>query len=53
MTTLQIVSDTHLEFRNNEFPVINRHASNLALLGDIGKPFTADTTCSPETIRSV
>lgn len=35
---LQIVSDIHLEFRNNYYPFIHRRAPNIALLGDIGKP---------------
>ncbi len=35
---LQIVSDVHLEFRRVP-PYIPRAAPNLALLGDIGKPF--------------
>jgi predicted phosphohydrolase len=34
--SIQIVSDIHLEFyKDNEFPIINRHAPFLALLGDI------------------
>ena len=38
---IQIVSDTHLEFRaKTNAPIIQRHAPNLALLGDIGKPFS-------------
>ena len=37
---LQIVSDIHLEFYSQNFPVIEKHAGNVALLGDIGKPFT-------------
>src|SRR5688572_28243834 len=37
---IQIVSDIHLEFRSKaNMPIIKRHAENLALLGDIGKPF--------------
>jgi len=37
---IQIVSDVHLEFRKKSgAPVIIPHAKNLALLGDIGKPF--------------
>jgi len=39
-TKLQIVSDVHLEFlKKSSFPNITPHAANLALLGDIGKPF--------------
>ncbi len=35
--SIQIVSDIHLEFyKDNNFPIINRHAPYLALLGDIG-----------------
>lgn len=37
---LQIVSDIHLEYRKNRYPFINRRAPNIALLGDIGKPFS-------------
>jgi metallophosphoesterase superfamily enzyme len=39
--TIQILSDVHLEFRNkSNFPNVKKCASHLALLGDIGKPFT-------------
>lgn len=38
---LQIVSDVHLEFYNKVLPKITKHAPYLALLGDIGKPFSA------------
>lgn len=39
-TGIQIVSDIHLEYRKKgNFPIITRHAENLGLLGDIGKPF--------------
>lgn len=37
---LQIVSDVHLEFYHKSTPVIVKHAPYLALLGDIGKPFS-------------
>lgn len=41
-TGIQIISDTHLEFRTPKtLPLIHKHADNLALLGDIGKPFMA------------
>lgn len=40
MTSLQIVSDIHLEVRKKaDVPIIQKYAPNLALLGDIGKPF--------------
>lgn len=38
---LQIVSDIHLEFRNNRYPFIARKAPHIALLGDIGRPFSS------------
>jgi hypothetical protein len=38
-TTLQIISDIHLEFRKS-YPTIPKFAENLAILGDIGKPGT-------------
>jgi predicted MPP superfamily phosphohydrolase len=39
--TLQIVSDVHLEFYNgNIIPIIKKFGDDLALLGDIGKPFS-------------
>lgn len=39
-TKLQIVSDVHLEFYSKKsIPKLEKHADNLALLGDIGKPF--------------
>lgn len=37
---LQVISDIHLEFRKNRYPYIPRYAPHIALLGDIGKPFT-------------
>lgn len=37
MTKLQIVSDTHIEFRK-QLPTIPRLADHIALLGDIGNP---------------
>ncbi len=38
---LQILSDVHLEFYTNgrPLPIIERHGHDIALLGDIGKPF--------------
>jgi hypothetical protein len=38
-TTLQIISDVHLEFRKSQ-PTIPPYGENLAILGDIGKPGT-------------
>ena len=38
---LQIISDIHLELRNNRYPKIPKKASYIALLGDIGKPFSS------------
>jgi predicted phosphodiesterase len=38
---IQIISDIHLELRNNRYPKIQRKAPNIALLGDIGKPFSS------------
>ena len=38
---LQIISDIHLEFRDNRYPYIPQLASNITLLGDIGRPFSA------------
>lgn len=37
---LQIISDIHLEYRENRYPHIPRKARNIALLGDIGRPFS-------------
>lgn len=37
---MQIVSDVHLEFRKGRYPHIARLAPYIALLGDIGKPFS-------------
>ncbi len=36
---LQILSDVHLEFRD-DMPAVEKHADHLALLGDVGDPFT-------------
>jgi len=41
MVRIQIVSDTHLEFCANQYPHIRRCAPILALLGDVGAPFSA------------
>ena len=41
-TQLQIESDIHLEFYKRTIPTITKHAENLALLGDIGKPFESN-----------
>ncbi len=38
---LQIISDIHLEFRDNNYPYIARTAPNIALIGDIGRPFSS------------
>jgi predicted phosphodiesterase len=38
---IQIISDVHLEMSNNRYPKIQRRAPNIALLGDIGKPFSS------------
>lgn len=38
---LQIVSDIHLEFRKNRYPFIPARAPHIALLGDIGRPFSS------------
>ncbi len=41
LRTLQIVSDVHLEFHSEKtIPVILQHGTDLALVGDIGKPFS-------------
>lgn len=40
MLRLQIVSDLHLEFREGQIPYIKKTAPHIALLGDIGKPFS-------------
>jgi DNA repair exonuclease SbcCD nuclease subunit len=37
---IQLISDVHLEFRNDRYPYIARLAPNIALLGDIGKPYS-------------
>lgn len=37
---MQIISDIHLEYRNGYYPFIPKKADNIALLGDIGKPFS-------------
>lgn len=37
---LQMISDVHLEFRDNRYPHIPRKAPHIALLGDIGRPFS-------------
>jgi hypothetical protein len=37
---IQIISDIHLEYRNGYYPFIPKRADNIALLGDIGKPFS-------------
>lgn len=38
---LQIVSDLHLEYCENRYPFISRRAPHIALLGDIGRPFSS------------
>jgi hypothetical protein len=39
-SSLQILSDVHMEFRTGEqVPVVAKYADNIALLGDIGKPY--------------
>jgi predicted MPP superfamily phosphohydrolase len=41
MTKLQIISDIHLEqYTKKSLPIIEQHAPYVALLGDIGDPFT-------------
>lgn len=37
---LQIISDVHLEFRNGRYPYIPVKAPHIALVGDIGRPFS-------------
>ena len=37
---IQLISDVHLEFRDGNYPFIPRRAPIIALLGDIGRPFS-------------
>lgn len=36
---LQVLSDVHLEFHSNQCRTFEKHGHDIALLGDIGKPF--------------